>query len=108
QKHEYAYNNGLLSEYSISKVVNGNWVNMEKQEYAYTGNNVTSTVLYLWKNNLWEVQGRHLINFDVNNNKTSDEWQYWETATASFRSASRKVWTYNSYDQPLSYFSEKY
>ncbi len=108
KKYEYAYSNSMLTSHITATSSNGVFNNQEKVDYIYTGGNITQTTLSLWQNNSWELQGRHLIIFDGNNNKSSDTWQYFDAASSSYKNASRRSWYYNSYNQPVTYLSETF
>ena len=79
-----------------------------RHEYTYSGMDLSVTTEYVWNNNTWEISGRHLFSYDPNHNVTMDEWQYLDVASSSYKSASRKIWTYNNYQQPLTYYSETF
>jgi hypothetical protein len=109
QRLLFTYNiTNNLSSYIVQQWTSGNWVNDEKYEYVLNGASIAEIIVYNWDNNNWEFSGKDVFSYDANQNKTSDEWQYWDEASSSFKSASREVWTYDSYNQPLTYRSETY
>jgi hypothetical protein len=97
-----------ISSYIVQQWSSGNWVNDEKYEYVLNGASIAEIIVYNWDNNNWEYSGKDVFSYDANQNKTIDEWQYWDAATSSFKSASRQRWTYDSFDQPLTYYSETF
>ncbi|HRO42462.1 MAG TPA: T9SS type A sorting domain-containing protein [Flavipsychrobacter sp.] len=103
----YDANNRVIS-YIVQQGVSGNWVDKEKFEHVYTGNNITQKIEYQWSNNTWELKGRNVSLFDANNNVLSDEVQYWDVASNSYKSVSKRKWTYNNFNQPLTYHSETF
>jgi hypothetical protein len=97
-----------VASYTVQRIEAGNWTNKEKYDYTYSGNNISEIAKYAWNNNTWEIQGKNVMSYDANNNIASDEWQYWDVASVSFKSASRRMWTYNNFNQPLTYYSQTF
>jgi hypothetical protein len=97
-----------ISSYIVQKWVLGNWENDKRYEYVLNGSTIDETIVYNWDNNNWEYSGKDVFSYDANQNKTIDEWQYWDEATSSFKSDSREMWTYDNFNQPLTYLSETF
>jgi len=108
EKYDFVYSGSKMISYTVQVPVNGVWTNRDKYEHAYTGNAIDYTMVYTWDNNAWKTAGKHIFTYDGNGNKLSNEWQYWDVATASFISASRQMWTYNTFSQPVTYYSETF
>ena len=94
--------------FTIQLPMGSGWENSERYEHIYSGNRISETIRYNWSNLSWELAGKHVYSYDANGNKTGDEWRYWDVASSAFKSDSRNQWTYNSYGQPLTYYSETF
>lgn len=99
---------GRLLDHTGLIFSNNAWQNVFKEDYSFSGSKKTQRIRYVWQNNQWEVNGRNLYRYDTAQNLIEDEWQYWDAGSASFKSYSRERWIYNSYHQPLLYFSESF
>ena len=108
KKHLFAYNvaNQMIS-YIVQDYDNG-WVNFKKYEYTYNGPDLVMVMEYDWINNSWEIKAQNSLTYDSNHNKLMDVRKYWDESTNAFVNGSRLQWTYNSFGQPLTYFSETF
>lgn len=108
KKLDFFYNGNQIASYIVYGAFGSIWLNQNKYEHVYTGSQIATTTVSSWANNNWETEGRHVFTYDANDRMLSDEWQYWDVASAGFKSASRLQWTYNGYGQPTSYYSETF
>lgn len=108
QKHLFTYNvANQMTSYIVQDYDNG-WVNFKKYEYTYNGPDLVMVMEYNWINNSWKIQTQNVITYDSNHNKLMDVRKYWDESTNAFVNFSRLQWTYNSFGQPLTYFSESF
>ena len=75
-----------------------------RHKYAYTAQNLPEyDSVFVWDNGLsaYVKSSLYINTYDVAGNMIINEEQYIQNDT--FRNFRRKAWTYNSYDQPLTY-----
>jgi hypothetical protein len=75
-----------------------------RHKYAYTSQNLLQyDSVFVWDNGMssYLKSSLYIHSYDVSGNNIINEEQYIQNDT--FRNFRRKVWTYNSYNQPLSY-----
>lgn len=108
-KYDFAYDaSNKMTSYTLQEGVGGFWVNRYKFDHTYSGNRIAYTDVYEWLGSVWVLRGRHLFSYNTSGMKTADEWQDWDAVSSVFQHSTRQLWTYNTYDQPLTYYSETY
>lgn len=104
-KMNFTYDvSGHIAHYIEANWDGLNWINTSKYELSFSGNDMTTQTIYHWVNNTWQLAVKHTYTYDTQHNKLSDQLQVWDGA--SFMNATLFSWTYNSFNQPLTYESK--
>jgi hypothetical protein len=84
------------------------WKNFKKYEYTYSGPDVVTETEYDWDNNLWTAVRKHTFTYNTAHSKMSDVSEYWNATLGAFVNDVKLQWTYNSFGQPLTYYSQSW
>lgn len=76
---------------------NGNWVNIEKEEYEYDISvNNTLKIKYNWKNDAWENSFKYTYTYDVSGVKIQVTTNQWDTITHEWDNLYKTEFIYDS------------
>jgi hypothetical protein len=69
---------GKQSQMITKKWASGQWVNQNKQNFNYNGNNIlTDDIIYKWQGGNWVNQGKNNYTYDTNDNLTDIVYAIW-------------------------------
>lgn len=100
-RKSYVYTTDKVAAYTLEKWNSSlsGWVNVEHWDYTYTGTNVETITEQQW-NGVWVNYAKRIFTYDGNDNKLSETIQLWDASSSSYINSKRKVFEYNSYNQP--------
>lgn len=104
-KMDFTYGpSGQMDNYTVANWGGSSWVNADKYELVYAGNDMATQTEYHWQNNAWQQYVQHTYTYDTQHNKLSDLLQAWDGA--NYTNATLYSWAYNSFNQPITYESK--
>ena len=107
-KHFFTYNMANQMTTYIVQEFDITWKYVKKYEYTYNGLDVLTETEYDWTNNFWTDVRKHTFAYNTAHSKMSDVSEYWNATLNAFVNEVRLQWTYNSFGQPLTYFSQSW
>lgn len=101
-KMDFNYDvSGHIDNYIESIWDGSSWINNNKFELTFLGNDLISQKEYHWQNNNWEETILHTYTYDQQHNKLIDKIQIWNGTL--YTNSSLYSWTYDGFNQPLTY-----
>ncbi len=110
-QHLYTYdaNHHMLTDvYQIDVMTV--WQNSSKTTNAYTGDDLTTSVMQFWNSIMttWDNSSRNLRTYDADHNMTMDVSQSWDAVASDFENTTRIQIMYNSFNQFTTLWSDQW